>query len=110
MIQRKMGSLGRQVIQVVILSGCIIGIMTGCSSRLRTTIVSGDETPRVQVTQLEPEPVAVEEVLAAPSQQEVRMDIPVELPPSPAPRSELPTEIFATPKSSGSSYRNFSYF
>lgn len=99
MTQRRMGSLGRQAVQVVIVSGCMIGLLTGCSSRSRTTIVSGSEAQKVQVTQLEPETVAVEDVVAQPVQKEGTMDVPVEAPASPASRAEMPTEIFATPKS-----------
>ncbi len=99
MTQRRMGSLIIQVVKVVVVSGCVIGLLTGCSSRLRTTVVSGSDAPKAQVTQLEPETVTVEEVIAQPVLKETRMDIPVEEPARPAPRSELPAEIFATPKS-----------
>ena len=99
MTQRQMGFLVIQVVKVVVVGGCVIGLLTGCSSRLRTTVVSGSDAPKVQVTQLEPETVTVEEVIAQPVLKETRMDIPVEEPARPAPRSELPAEIFATPKS-----------
>ena len=98
MIQRGIDSLGLQMVQVVVVGGCVIGLLTGCSSRLQTTIVSGSEAPKVQVTQLEPETVVVEEVIAQPVQKETRMDIPVEEPARPAPRRELPADIFATPR------------
>jgi peptidoglycan-associated lipoprotein len=94
-----MGSVVIQVVKVVMVSGCVIGLLTGCSSRLRTTVVSGSDASKVQVTQLEPETVTVEEVIAQPALKETRMDIPVEEPARSAPRSELPAEIFATPKS-----------
>jgi len=99
MTQRRMGSLVSQVVKVVVVSVCIIGLLTGCSSRLRTNIVSVSDTPKVPMAQLEPERVVVEEVVAQPVPKETRMDIPVEEPARPAPRSELPAEIFATPKS-----------
>ena len=99
MTQRGIGSLFLQVVQVVVVSGCIIGLLTGCSSRKRMNVVSVSDAPEVQVTQLKPEKVTIEEVIAQPVTKEKRMDIPVEEPARPAPRSELPAEIFATPKS-----------
>jgi len=99
MTQRGIGSLFIEVVKVVVVSGCIIGLLTGCSSRKRTTVVSVSDAPKVQVTQLKPEKVTIEEVIAQPVPKETRMDIPVEEPARPAPRSELPAEIFATPKS-----------
>jgi peptidoglycan-associated lipoprotein len=97
MVQREMGFL-LQVVKMGVVSGCVVGLLTGCSSQMRTTIISGSEAPKVQVTQLEPETVVVEEVVAQPVPKERRMDIPVEEPARPAPRSELPEEIFATSK------------
>lgn len=97
MVQREMGFL-LQVVKLGVVSGCVLGLLTGCSSQLRTTIISGSEEPKVQVAQLEPEAVVVEEVVAQPVQKEMGMDIPVEEPARPAPRSELPAEIFATSK------------
>jgi peptidoglycan-associated lipoprotein len=105
-----MGSLIIQVVKVVVVSGCVIGLLTGCSSRLRTTVVSGSDAPKVQVTQLEPETVTVEEVIAQPALKETRMDIPVEEPARPAPRNELPAEIFATPKSTVVPSENSHFF
>jgi len=96
--QREVGSLFFQVVKVMVVIGCLLGMLTGCGSRMRTTIVSGSEAPEVQVTQLEPETVVVEEVVAPPVQKEKRIDIPVEEPARPAPRKELQAEIFATPK------------
>ena len=97
MVQREVGFLIR-VVKMGAISGCVLGLLTGCSSQLRTTIISASEPPKVQVTQLEPETVVVEEVVAEPIKKETRMDIPVEEPARPAPRSKLPAEIFATPK------------
>jgi|GEM_PF-1282670 len=97
MVQRGMGFL-IQVVKMGVVSGCVVGLLTGCSSQLRSTIISASEPPKVQVTQLEPEAVVVEDVVAQPVPKETRMDIPVEEPARPAPRSELPAEIFATSK------------
>ena len=97
MVQRERGFL-IQVVKMGVVSGCVLGLLTGCSSQLRTTIISAGEPPKVQVTQLESETVVAEEVVAQPVQKETRMDIPVEEPARPAPRSELPPEIFATSK------------
>lgn len=99
MTQHGMGSLVIQVVKVAVVGGCVMGLLSGCSYRQQITTVSSSEEPRMQVAQLEPEAVAVEEVIAQPVPEEARMDIPVEEPARPAPRSELPAEIFATPKS-----------
>ena len=98
MTQHGMRSLVIQVVKGVVVSGCIIGLLTGCGSRSRTNIVSGSGAPKAQVTQLKPEKVTIEEVIVQPVPKETRMDIPVEEPARPAPRSELPAEIFATSK------------
>ena len=60
MIQRRVGSLVIQVIKIVVVSGCVIGLLAGCSSRSRTTIVSVSDAPKVPVAQLESEPVVAE--------------------------------------------------
>ncbi len=99
MAQREMRALVIQVVKVVVVSGCVIALLTGCSSRLRTTIVSGSEAPKVHVTQLEPEIVTVENVVSPLDQKEMRMDTPMEKPAKPALRRELQEEIFATSKS-----------
>jgi peptidoglycan-associated lipoprotein len=98
-----MGSLVIQVVKGVVVSGCIIGLLTGCSSRLRTTIASGSESPKVPVAQVEPEPVVVEEVVEQPIREVMipavpAIDIPVEEPARPVIRRELPPEIFAKSK------------
>ena len=100
MTQRRMGSLVIQVVKVVVVSGCVIGLLAGCSSRSRTTIVSVSDEPKVPVAQLEPEPVVVEEVVvreviipAVPA-----IDIPVEEPARPVIRRESGPDIFATSK------------
>jgi len=97
MVQRELGFL-IQVVKMGVVSGCVVGLLAGCSSQLHTTVMSASEPPKVQVTQLEPETVVAEEVIAQPVQKETRLDIPVEEPARPAPRSELPAEIFATSK------------
>jgi len=97
MVQRELGFL-IQVVKMGVMSGCVVGLLAGCSSQLHTTVMSASEPPKVQVTQLEPETVVAEEVIAQPVQRETRLDIPVEEPARPAPRSELPAEIFATSK------------
>ena len=86
-------------VKIGVFGVCVIGLLAGCSSRFRTTIVSGNEAPKVQVTQLEPEEVTVEEVVAQPVQREIGMNIPVEEPARPVSRSERPIEISATTKS-----------
>jgi len=100
MTRRRMKALVLRVIKLGVVSGCVIGLLTGCSSRLRTTIVSGNDAPRVQVTQLEPERVVAEEVIVQPMQEGsptvAAIDIPVE---KPALRRESTSEIFATRKS-----------
>ncbi|MEX2490441.1 MAG: OmpA family protein [Nitrospirales bacterium] len=97
MVQREVGFL-IQVVKMGVVSGCVLGLLAGCSSQLRTTITSASEPPKLEVTQLEPEVVVDEEVVARPGQKETRMDIPVEEPARPALRSKLPAEIFATAK------------
>ncbi len=97
--QRKMSSLMIHVIKIGVVGGCLLGLLSGCSSQLRTTIVSGTEAQEVKVAQLEPEAVAVEEVAILPIQEEIRMDIPVEAPARSVPRHQVPAEIFSTPKS-----------
>ena len=97
MVQRERAFL-IQVVKMGVVSGYVLGLLTGCSSQLRTTIISAGEPPKVQVTQLESETVVAEEVVAQPIQKETRMDIPVEEPARPATRSQLPAEIFATSK------------
>ncbi len=100
MTLRRMGPLVIQMVKVMVVSGCVIGLLTGCSSRLRTTIASGSDAPKVSVAQLEPEPVVVEEVAAQPRGEVIippvpAIDIPVEEPARPVIRPELPPEIFA---------------
>ena len=99
MTQRRMGSLVIQVVKVVVVSGCVIGLLAGCSSRARTTIVSVSDEQKVPVAQLEPKPVVEEVVVreviipAVPA-----IDIPVEEPARPVIRRESGPEIFATSK------------
>ncbi len=100
MTQRRMEASVLRGIKLGVVSGCVIGLLTGCSSWSRTTIVSGNDAPKVQVTQLEPERVVAEEVVVQPMQEGsptvAAIDIPVE---KPALRQKSASEIFATPKS-----------
>jgi len=103
MIQRRMGSLVIQVVKVVVVSGCVIGLLAGCSSRSRTTIASVSDEPKAPVAQVEPERVVVEEVVEEPIREVMipaapAIDIPVEEPARPVIRRELAPEIFATSK------------
>ncbi len=122
MTQRFIGSLIFRAVKVGVVSGCMIALIAGCSSRLQSTTASKNETPKVPVTQVEPELVveeaAPEEVVAVtqdaglePTQDEgpsyvPAMDIPVEAPSLPAPRPEVTTEIFAKSKTSDLSTTN----
>ncbi len=122
MTQRFIGSLIFQAVKVGVVSVCMIALIAGCSSRLQSTTASKNETPKVPVTQVEPEIVVEEttpqEMVAvtqdvapqpiqegAPSFVPV-MDIPVEAPALPAPRPEVTTEIFAKSKNSDLSTTN----
>jgi len=100
MAQWRMGSLPLERVKVVLVIGCVIGLLTGCSSQLRTTIVSGSEVPKVQVTQLEPGQLIVEEVVVSPIQRErpaaASIDIPLEEPMRPVIQQEVASEIFST--------------
>jgi len=100
MAQWRMGSLALERVKVVLVIGCVIGLLTGCSSQLRTTIVSGSEVPKVQVTQLEPEQLIVEEVVVPPIQGErptaASIDIPLEESMRPVIQQEVASDIFST--------------
>ena len=103
MTQRRVGSLVIQVVKVVVVSGCVIGLLAGCSSRSRTTIVSVSDAPKVPVAQLESEPVVAEELVAEPIREVMipavpAIDIPVEEPARPVIRRESDPDIFATSK------------
>ncbi len=114
MTQRFIGSLIFRAVKVGVVSGCMIALIAGCSSRLQSTTASKNETPKVPVTQVEPEIVVEEtapqevvavtpDVVPQPIQEEgpsfvPAMDIPVEAPSLPAPRPEVTTEIFAKSK------------
>ena len=113
MRQRSWRYWGRQVIQIVMVSGCVMTLLTGCSSRLRTTIVSAHGAQSAQVAQVKSEPMVVEEIVAEPIQEvetlEVQaIDIPIEEPARAVVRPKSVTEIFATPKSSVASVESFS--
>lgn len=105
MTQRRFGSQVLQVLKMSMVCGSVIGLLTGCSSRLETTMVSGSDAPKVPVAQLEPERMVVEEeeVVAQPIREVIippvpAIDIPVEEPARPVIRRELGPEIFATSK------------
>lgn len=115
MTQRFIGSLIFRAVKVGVVSACMIALIAGCSSRLQSTTASKNETPKVPVTQVEPEIVVEEaepqEVASQPIQEEGPsfvpvMDIPVEAPSLPAPRPEVTTEIFAKSKTSDLSTTN----
>ncbi len=105
MIRRNLSGMGSRVLQMTIVMICVMGLLNGCSSRLRTTIVSSSEGQKLQVAQAEPEAVVAEEVTIQPIQSSAIpsvpiLDIPVEEPARPVLRSTVPAEIFATPKTS----------
>ncbi len=98
-----MGSLVLECMKICVASGCVLGLLTGCSSQLRTTIVSADSSPTVKVADLEPEAVAIETVVVQSVPKSPMIDIPIEQPARPASRREFSSEILATPKSTLSS-------
>lgn len=103
MRQHERRYFGRQVIQIVMIGGCVIALLAGCSSRLRTTIVSSDSAQKTQFAQVQSEPMVVEELAPQPiqevgSQTVPIIDIPVEEPARPIARPEPVTEIFSTSK------------
>ncbi len=98
MAQRRMRSLLLGRMNVVLVIGCVLGLLTGCSSRLRTTVVSGSEATKVHVTQLSPERLVVEEIVAQPISKEPLLDIPVEESAKPVIQREFASDILATPK------------
>ena len=115
MTQRLIGALALRVVTMGMVSGCMIVLLIGCSSRLQSTTASKNETPKVPVAQIEPEvvveeaepqEVAVTQDMAShaieeePSAFVPAMDIPVEAPALPAPRPEASAEIFAKSKTS----------
>ncbi len=98
MTQRFIGSLIFRAVKVGVVSGCMIALIAGCSSRLQSTTASKNETPKVPVTQveLEVEEAVLQEVLAT---QDATPSLP-------APGPELATEIFAKSKTSDLSTTN----
>ena len=100
MTRRRISFLGLRVLQVAMVTGCAMGLLAGCSSRLHTTVVSGSEEQKLQVAQVDPEPMVAEEVTVQPIQEVIpavpAMDIPVEEPARPVIRHESGSEIFAT--------------
>ena len=98
MAQRRMGFLVLEQMNVVLVIGCVLGLLTGCSSQLRTTIASGSESTKAEVTQLPPEQLVAEESIAQPISPPPLMDIPVEEPARPVIQREFASDILATPK------------
>ncbi len=101
MTRRKNSFSGLHAVHVMLVMGCILGLLTGCSSNLRTTIVSGSEAQKLQMAQVESEPVVVETVDAQPILEIINpavqsFDIPVEEPARAVSRPEPVREIFAT--------------
>ncbi len=102
--------LAVQVMKVVVVSLAGVGLLSGCSSQLRTTIVSGSEAQKVQLAQVESEQLQQEPVRATvePDQNQnlgagPQLDIPVELPAIPVIRQSSVPEIAATPETAGAS-------
>ena len=93
----KVGKLG-------LVCGCLLVMVTGCSSRLQTTVMSATEPPtKLQIAKLEPETPQAEAAVQTPLQAEKVMgippiDIPVEEPARPVIRPSAPADIFATPR------------
>lgn len=86
-----------------LVGGCLVGIMGGCSTKLRTAILSEEPSAKTQVAPQDPVPPDTETAVPAPEQPETRfanppMDIPVEEPARPVIRPSVPAEIFATPR------------
>ena len=101
MTRGKISILGLHALQVTLVAGCMMGLLAGCSSSLRATIVSGSEGQKLPVVQVEPEPVVVESVAAQPIQEVIisavpAFDIAVEEPARAVSRREPVREIFAT--------------
>jgi peptidoglycan-associated lipoprotein len=101
MTRGKISILGLHALQVMLVAGCMMGLLAGCSSSLRTTIVSGSEGQKLPVVQVEPEPAVVETVAAQPILEIINpavqaFDIPVEEPARAVIRPEPAREIFAT--------------
>jgi len=90
--------------KVALVSGCLLGILMGCSSKLQTTVMSGTEpSPKPQMAKLEPVASPAEAAVQAPVQAETiigipPIDIPVEEPARPVIRPSAPANIFATPR------------
>ena len=90
--------------KLCLMSGCLIGVMGGCSSKLQTMMMSGTEpSSNTQTTKLETQTAPAEEVVQTPVQDEnivgnPSMDIPVEEPARPVIPPSASGEIFATPR------------
>ena len=90
--------------KLVLLSGCLLGGMLGCGSRVQTTVMSGSEPPPTpQMAQQEPGRTQPEEAVQTLIQEEKivgipPVHIPVEEPARPVVPPSAPNEIFATPR------------
>ena len=100
MAQRQMRFLVLEKMNVVLVVACVFGLLAGCSSRLRTTMISGSEATKAEVTQLAPEQLVAEESIAQPISTPPLMDIPVEEPARAVSQREFASDILATSKSS----------
>jgi peptidoglycan-associated lipoprotein len=97
MAQGRMGSLILKRMNMVLVIGCVFVLLSGCSSRLRTTMGSSSEATKVDVAQLKPEQLVAEEIVARPNPKNPVIDIPVE-PARPVMQREFASDIHATPK------------
>ena len=91
-------SLVRGIPKFLVVGGCLLSILWGCSSRLQTTILSKSEPETPQVAQVQQADPPVEEVVMQPIKVE---SAPVSPPPVLGDISlegPAPTKIFATPK------------
>ncbi len=97
-----------QLFQVAIVSAGIVALLPGCSSQLRTTMVSGPEAQKIEKAQLEaesfvPEMVKAQAIIEEKSTTVPVFDIPVEEPARPVIRPTAAPEIFSASKALDSS-------
>ena len=94
----------REGARIMIVSGCLLSLLLGCSSRMQTGISSKKEPERPKIAEVQPKEPPAEEVVMEPIKAEgVIESSPTEIvaEESPAPVVPQPAEveIFATPKS-----------
>ena len=82
----------------------IVLLMTGCSTRLQTRVVSKDTPPKKEVVKLE-EPMEASkiplnefEIASKTTEEDSALDLPIEPPPQPVLREQLSQPIFAAPQ------------